>query len=355
MSGKDVQLAWALVAGRLAHISEFGDVPRGSRRPAECPLCRASVIMKLGPKRAHHYSHRPGDDCLLRNPETALHFNTKYLLASKLRSADALSVVAKCAWSAAHLRCLNDLWAVAAEGWDEVRVETFVHPLRPDILLVKAGAATLAIEVRATHAVPDTKAAKLADLGIPWVEVDAGGDWDGWEPSTPMPVIRHELKLPRFCSTHSEPARDQSASPAAARVRRANRSAIYTQPDGHGERWRCRVVDCYPDHGFRVRKMFSVYCMDLDSGTVRMRLVDDDQVDSFIVAEVRASSRSNESLRKVNGRLGRYLKRTFELFDSPRRWLDPAQLPDNPAKLYRDDFMPVKYRRDSDGAWKASM
>lgn len=354
MSREDVQLAWALVAGRLAHISEFRDIPRGSRPTAVCPLCRGAVTMKLGPKRAHHYAHRPDNDCSLQNPETAQHFNTKYLLASKLRSADILSVVAKCAWSNADVRCTNDLRSVASEGWDEVRVEHFVDPLRPDILLLKGGAAAFAIEVRATHAVPDMKAAKLADLGIPWVEVDAGGDWDEWEPSTSMPVIRHESGVaPRLCSAHLESARAQSVPSANASGRREVHPATHSHPDGHGERWRFRVVDCYPYQGPRVRKVFSVYCMDLESGAVRMRLLDDDQLDSFVIVEVCASSRSTESLRTVHAHLARHLKRNFVHFDSPRRWLRRADFPDNLAEMYSADFMPVKYRRDDDGVWQA--
>jgi hypothetical protein len=309
--------------------------------------------MRLGHIRAHHYSHRSDNDCPLRNPETARHYNTKHLLASKLRSADAFCVVTECAFSSSHLRCAAVLTSIAAEGWDEVRVEQFIDPIRPDIVLVKADVETLAIEVRATHAVTETKATRLSELGIPWVEVAAGPECDQWMPGALMPAIRYEAELAtKSCSKHSNGNDGGAAAqthPATARSRPTNGSSTDNDPYNHGEPWRFRVVDCYPDKGTRVRNVFWVYCARLNSRTVRLRVAD--HSDSPVVAELRTAARSDESLREVHSLLRQHLHRTYERFDSPMPWRDTSELPTNPAELYRNDFMPVKYHRDSRGAW----
>lgn len=352
MGGHDVRLAWAFVAGSLAHISEFRGVPRGSRPRAECEVCGNQLTLRLGDQRAHHFAHRAGVDCSLNEAESARHYNTKQLLAAKLRATDELSVVTECSSSAGYVRCNRSLTALAAEGWDDVRVERVINPVRPDITLEKAGAPILAIEIHATHLVSHTKAGRLAELGIPWVEVEAGGTCDAWEPGTPLPAIRQELELaPKFCSDHSEPVESRPVHPPVPRVGRSSRVSSSASSDSHGERWRFRVVDCYPAHGPRVRKVFSVYCSDPKSNSIRLRLIDDDSDDSFVIGEFRAALRSREQLRKMNNLLRHHLKRTFELYDSPRRWEDSFDLPENLATLYRIDFMPIKYRRDANGAW----
>jgi hypothetical protein len=320
---------------------------------AVCDLCREKLIMKLGDRRAHHYSHRPGGNCILHNPETAAHHNTKHLLASKLRDTDMLSVVTKCAWIASHVRCASELTYMAAEGWEEVCVEQFIDPVRPDILLLSAGVAALAIEVRATHTVSDTKAARLANLNIPWIEVVAGDECDNWEPGTSLPAIRHESKAaPKYCTTHSQPAPPDPGSSRAGMERGVCTSTTQSDLHSHGERWRFRVVDCYPDQGPRVRKVFWVYSREVNSHITRLRLATDH--DSPVVTEVRTMNVRAESLRYLNECLREHLKQTFVHYDSPKTWQDLTKYPDNPAMVYRG-FMPVKYRRNARGEWTAAI
>jgi hypothetical protein len=358
MNSDTVQLAWALVAGRLAHISEFRNVPTGLRPSATCEGCGLGLVMKLGLVRAHHYSHRPGSRCPLIAPETARHFNTKHLLASKLRSLDALCVSMKCTFSSPPFGCSTDVTSVVAEAWDTVRVEPFIDPVRPDILLLTRGVAMLAIEIRATHAVADSKATRLSELGIPWIEVAAGAECDEWVPGSQMPVLRYESASapPRLCSTHSaleQAARSDAASPAAARRQLRNASSYQADLDHHGDRWRFRVVDCYPARARRIRKVFWVYSTRLSPFTLRLRLVDDST--SSIVAEIRTSEKSEEAFKELHRRLIGYLRRLYERFYSPLRWLDSSAFPVNPATVYLTDFMPVKYRRDSKGEWTTSI
>jgi hypothetical protein len=92
--------------------------------------------------------------------------------------------------------------------WDEVRVERALPSLRADLLLLRAGAPVLALEVCATHAVDAEKAAKYRSLGLPWVEVsarrvapDAG---PGWSAGAPLPVLGDSRLHPavRRCPRH---------------------------------------------------------------------------------------------------------------------------------------------------------
>jgi hypothetical protein len=77
--------------------------------------------------------------------------------------------------------------------WDEVRVEHSLPSLRADLVLMREGAVVAAVEVYATHAVDDVRAAKYRGLGIPWIEVPARGvlpDHDvAWTPDAPLPVL----------------------------------------------------------------------------------------------------------------------------------------------------------------------
>jgi len=342
MSTNDVQIAWAEVAGRVANISEFRGTPRGSRPKAVCQLCRRRLTMKLGDERAHHYAHRPGDECSLQNPETALHYNTKHLLASKLRRVRLLGVTTKCAWSFKQARCTSDLSSVAAENWDDVHVESFISPIRPDILLATSGLPMLAIEIRATHAVPNAKAARLADINIPWIEVTAGQECDAWDPGDLLPVIRYESgSEPGFCDTHSKRPQIRYAAPAPERERERQPRASTTQVDpGHlGERWRFRVVDCYPARGYRVRKVFWVFRTESEPRSIRLRVAEFEDSDFPVVADFRTSIKSDEALREVDECLVRHLRRKFESYNAPQPWREAQEFPQNPATVYRGDFM----------------
>ena len=358
MSSRDnVQLAWAMVAGRLTHISVFRDVPRGQRPTAVCEVCGAHLTMKLGPIRAHHYSHRSRSHCPLTAPETARHYNTKHTLASKLRATDALSVVTRCTFSSKGNRCPNDIPFLAAEGWDTVRVEPFIEPVRPDIVLLANGAPIFAIEVRATHAVSENKAASLSKLGIPWIEVVAGAQCDEWVPGSLLPAARHSKDALNFCSVHSDTvvqARASKVPPqATALTSTADTSPVQTDVTQHGYRWRFRVVDCYPTCGPRVRKVFWIHCSTRNRIDFRLRVVDDDT--SFVVTSTRLVRNPEGSLRELNQRLVEHLRRSYDRFHSARPWLDSGAFPDNPATVYSRDFMSVKYQRDSDGKWTNSL
>jgi hypothetical protein len=356
MSKGNVKLAWALVDGQLAHISDFRAAPHGLRPLAQCEACGASLTMRLGTTNAHHYAHRSTARCPLTAPETARHYNSKHALATKLKSAEVLCVVAKCSYSRGSVSCSEDLTAVAAEGWDEVLVESFIDPVRPDIVLLRGGVPALAIEVRATHAISETKAVRLADLLLPWIEVNAGPDCDEWLPASVMRVLRLESHLAaKLCDTHLAVTSDESlvaqdGLSAAAVALASNRSIPSLKPDlpRHGERWMFRVVDCHPAQGPRVRKVFWAYSRK-SGATFRLRLVD--AVSSAVVAELRNVPKSERALRDLHQRLIEHVACSYERWSSPLPWLDAAAFPLRGTTVYRKDYMPVRYVRDSNGAW----
>jgi hypothetical protein len=350
MISGNIKLAWALVDGRLAHISEFRDVPRGQRPTAVCEACGTELVMKLGNIRAHHYAHRPRSHCPLTNPETAHHYNTKQHLASKLRATDSLSVVIKCAFAARRNPCSRDLTYVAAEGWDTVHVEKFIDPVRPDIVLLSKGAPTFAIEVRATHPVSEAKAASLFGLGISWIEVVAGAPSDEWEPESALRAERHSKDAPSFCSVHSDivNANTQAGDSVVPRQPIAKTSSR-TTPAFFRHRWRFRVVDCYPARGPRVRTVFWVYCSRQAPDVYHLRLVEDDT--TRVISSMRNVRDPETALSALNQGLVRHLRRSYERFHSGLPWLDSSVFPDNPVTVYDVDFMPVKYQPDTAGRW----
>jgi hypothetical protein len=92
-------------------------------------------------------------------------------------------------------------------GWDDVRVECRVGAHQPDLVLTRAGSPVGAIEVLVTHEVTPEKAAALADLGVPWVEVAATalamGTPEAWTPVRPLPVRRASRDVDSWqCPAH---------------------------------------------------------------------------------------------------------------------------------------------------------
>src|SRR6185503_16080573 len=98
-------------------------------------------------------------------------------LAAALRATSAASARLTIGRRCAGVRgedCDRTFVAQWLDGWDDVLVEHRVGDLRrPDIVLRQNGAAIGAIEIVVSNAVSPEKAAALATLGVPWVEVDA--------------------------------------------------------------------------------------------------------------------------------------------------------------------------------------
>jgi len=186
-----VALAWARDRdGRMTAALALGATSRRTRAPFACPGCGDEVIPHLGARRARHFAHRPGASCPLTSPETALHFNTKEALLALCREAFSgarrVTLLTRCA------ACLRaDPRDLASLG-DQAVTEGAVGLLRADVLVRRAGAPALALEVLVTHAVDAAKEAALASAGIPAVEIDARDEWQRETPgpaSAPVEVV----------------------------------------------------------------------------------------------------------------------------------------------------------------------
>lgn len=237
--------AWVLFNGELTHVSAFRAYPRGRRPLVRCPECDLPVRLHLGPRNVHHFAHPPGAQCIVTQPETALHLNAKFHIAKELRGGgpgNALMLAIQCLvgrhprdaadkpsdvpwheWDGGRCGQTNSQnWGV---DWDDVKVEQRLGSLeslrRPDVLLLRNGHPVAAIEVFVTHAVDADKAAILASLGLPWVEVLASDVLPSygvsrqveesdkpvppdWTYSQPLPVFRESAVWRWRCPAHQQ-------------------------------------------------------------------------------------------------------------------------------------------------------
>jgi hypothetical protein len=167
-----VRLAWARDReGRRVQAAELDPARRCERAPFACPGCGEPLTPRLGAVRARHFAHRPGSGCPLTAPETALHWNAKEKLLSLCEEAFAgrlrVRLLARCPGcrrpDPEFLHSLGD--SAASEG--------AAGSLRCDVLVLRRGRPSLALEVLVSHAVDGAKEAALAALGLPALEIDA--------------------------------------------------------------------------------------------------------------------------------------------------------------------------------------
>jgi hypothetical protein len=149
---------------------------RHARAPFRCLGCGEPLVVRLGARRARHFAHRPGSDCPLTAPESALHLDAKERLLALCRAAFTgarrVTLVARC--PACRRRAPVDLSALG----DEAVAEGSVGALRADVLVRSRGRPALALEVKVTHAVDPQKEAALGSAGVPVAEIDAREDWE---------------------------------------------------------------------------------------------------------------------------------------------------------------------------------
>jgi hypothetical protein len=187
-------------------------------------------------------------------PETALHLDLKFHIASRLQAAigSAPLVIHRHCAGASPESCDATHDHAWTRGWDEVIVEASLGDTgrsRPDILLRRGGEPLAAIEVLVSHAVDDEKASALRAAGVPWVEVraDAGllADVTAWTVERPLPVACEggggggDTWGPWRCARHDQAYRVLVADAAAKR-------AAEVEAGRHNSNLRAaRVVDVY--------------------------------------------------------------------------------------------------------------
>jgi predicted RNA-binding Zn-ribbon protein involved in translation (DUF1610 family) len=205
--------------GRLVPARRLDETTRRSRAPFTCPGCGDEVVARLGAQRARHFAHRPGSACPLTAPETALHFNAKQRLLALAGEAFAgtrrVTLLTRCAG------CRRPAPRLLADQGDGAVAEGAVGTLRADVLLTRAGAPSLALEVLVTHAVETAKEAALAACGVPAVEIDARDEWEreGPDGSAELVCERSLGFLPcQACRTAARGEADRAVGGEAAEV-----------------------------------------------------------------------------------------------------------------------------------------
>lgn len=163
-------LDYMMVDGRCVHVREYLGVQPDQRPTGTCPAkdCAAPVIFVIGTQVTPHVRHKAGEGCSYEGAtiaETVEHINAKCHLYNLLQACSALTLSAQC--SARHSR----RWQWDVPVWDRVEMEHTIGNVRPDIVLF-AGEKRMAVEIVHSHSVSDAKRRKLAEIGIPWIEVD---------------------------------------------------------------------------------------------------------------------------------------------------------------------------------------
>lgn len=82
-----VKLNFALCGTDIVHIEDrlYKNIKY------RCPHCHEDVIFKKGNKREHHFSHRPGSNCVVSR-ETLLHFEAKHFLVNKMNKEEDIKL-----------------------------------------------------------------------------------------------------------------------------------------------------------------------------------------------------------------------------------------------------------------------
>ncbi len=163
----EVTLEYALVDGVSVAADTMRAIHPDDRPRAICPCCAERVAWKAGPEITPHVSHLADTQCALTNPETAEHYNAKAHMFVALQALSDINTQHQCC------KCRQPValkpWA---SGWHSVALEHRVGSRRPDIVLLDDRSDVIAaIEVKHSHAVDSKKAADLAALGVPWIEV----------------------------------------------------------------------------------------------------------------------------------------------------------------------------------------
>ena len=330
---------------RLVPVSAWSHLPPRSRPASFCPVCLSPVTLKLGNRNRHHYAHAPDSTCAAASGEGALHLAAKLLLAQLLgQGGDRLRLRRICArvpGEVARTRCPTGPLEDLSIRWDGVEVERALPSLRADLILTLRGRPVLAIEVRATHAVDERKSAALADLRLPWIEVEAARllppTGAAWHAEVPLPVLVYSGATPAAwrCEYHTPLY-------AAFEERRLN--------GVHRLAW--RIVHLYRrDAGIDAGRhraqtiLLSIFERRFEGRTEQVWLERDDREEP-LCDPLSVRSR-DEALDRMHQEFRSWVRRQRALsgagVDSPMRWTDGAP----PAGVEATRLYPQRYRLDS--------
>lgn len=184
-------LQWVMLDGQPRHVADFAGIPVRQRPRVTCPACERDLVLKLGSQVAHHAAHARESDCALRNPESAIHLNTKLHMAAQLRKGGAILVERQCR-ARADRDCEARQVGVWLQSWDQVEVEYQVETRRPDLVLLRDGERLGAIEVFVSNPVSAEKRRDLSNAGVDWIEIVGSAEFygsHGWTPASPLSAV----------------------------------------------------------------------------------------------------------------------------------------------------------------------
>lgn len=131
-----------------------------------CPSCGDILIFRNGNIKVKHFAHKASTSC---SGETIIHKTAKLLIAKAVKEwksgiSQCITIVRKC-------KCDNIIEQKLPDKVDDAVLEKVLeNGLIVDVGLISDNKPVAAVEIKATHAVEEEKASKLA---IPFIELDA--------------------------------------------------------------------------------------------------------------------------------------------------------------------------------------
>lgn len=238
----DIGPRWVLVNNKPYDVSNFAHLKPADRPQAICPVCRRTVILKLGAVKTHHYAHRSEDECIASQSETALHLNTKFYIAEQLRNASEVIYYNRCTGFCSKYNRIALL-----QEWDDVKVECTIGKYRLDIGFLKNNKVIGGIEIFVTHRIDENKIRFLNEQAIPWLEIQASPNLyegaDAWHPVTPLPILRQNPKPNKYLckKCHHRRIEEQKRRTREAQRRNENKILFARMVDFYypsGKKWR---------------------------------------------------------------------------------------------------------------------
>lgn len=354
MGAEAVQIAWALVGSRVAHISDFAGIPAGSRPEARCEWCKGQLVMRLGHVRAHHFGHKPDALCALTNPRFAERYNAARRIIALLGRADSLCISERCKGRFSK-PCASERRSTFAANWDDIVLQKTSGETGPAVQFVRndeAFATLVLARSRATTDATDNHSARA------WIVAD---DVVRWNAKNPLPAFQVAGRPLFQCERCSEIWNSRGAGSGTQSVvgpvkatkpldvsrdrvdQRVGSSRISTSlPRVHRE----RVVDIYPSQGALRRHTFMMVLNRPRDGVLRLYL-HREGVKRFI-ASVRVDGTLEAAERKLHEAFSQYVKEMCKaeaaFFDSPIGWAAVDTV--SPVR-----FTP-RFDRAGDGTWR---
>lgn len=168
---------------QLVHVKE---VARGSACQCRCVVCNEPLVARQGEVRQHHFSHASNSEPCESNHESLLHRYAKQLIV------EAWGLVAPVTPPVAEYFGWNvEADKAILQALGPVVEEYAICNVRPDILLVTTDGLQVAVEIAYSSFCDKLKAAELAQLKLPTLEIDLSA----FTPEEFDPVLVKEMVI----------------------------------------------------------------------------------------------------------------------------------------------------------------